>query len=73
MDIVKKVAEWYTQIKNIDGALNQTEDKFDIIDLGYCLRVLREVNESDFNTIENSIFEMLQENKERLENLAHHL
>ena len=73
MDIVEKATAWYTQIKNIEGALNQTEDKFDMVELGYCLRVLREVNERDFNTIENSIFEMLQENKARLENLVHHL
>lgn len=66
MDKASKIARLRAHIKDIDVALSQSES-FDIIELSYCLRVLKEVSEKDFKTATNFIFESLQENKERLE------
>ena len=57
MDKASKVAKLHAHIKDIDAALSQSES-FDIIELGYCLRVLKEVSEKDFNTSTNFIFEI---------------
>lgn len=74
MDMGKasKLAELHANIKSIDAALTRSES-FDIIELGYCLIVLKEVSEKDFKTATNFIFESLQENKERLEKEVHNL
>ena len=74
MDRAKRTSDTYSNLEAIKQLLEKGDyQEWDLIEFGYCLRVLKDVSEKDFETATNFIFESLQENKERLEKEVHNL